>query len=48
MKKYQVLEKGKGTLLLTFITYDKKIEKMMLKSFKKLKQVDIVEAKNEA
>lgn len=46
MKKYNVINKKNGQLLLSFITYDKKIGDEMLKQFKKLKRIlDIVEAK---
>ena len=46
MKKYNVIEKKTGNLLLTFITYNQKVEKSMLFQFKKLRrQVDIVEVK---
>lgn len=37
MKKYNVCLKKNGQLVLSFITYDKKIEKGLLKQFKKLK-----------
>lgn len=44
MKKYNVSDK-KGNVLLTFITYDKKIEKVIVKQFQKIKQVNVYEVK---
>lgn len=44
MKKYNVIEKKKGTLLLSIITFDKKVDNTMKKTFKKIKrQCDVVE-----
>ncbi len=45
MKKYNVIDKKTGNLLLSFITYDKKLEKLFLLQFKKIKQVNVCEAK---
>lgn len=46
MKKYNVILKKNGQLVLSFITYDKKIAEKLLKQLKKAKRVlDIVEVK---
>lgn len=45
MKKYNVIDKKTGNLLLSFITYDKKIENLFLTQFKKIRQVNVCEAK---
>lgn len=37
--KYKVLNKKNGQLLLSFICYDKKVEKQFVKQFMKLKKV---------
>lgn len=48
MKKiFDVTEKKTGNLLLTFIIYDKKVESTFLKQFRKMKQVNLIEVKNE-
>lgn len=44
-KTYNVAEKKTGNLLLTFIVYDKKVEKVYLKQFSKMKQVNLIEVK---
>lgn len=46
MKKYNVVLKNSGQLIMSFITYDKKIEKKILKQFSKLRcYCDIFEVK---
>lgn len=42
MKEYQVLTR-EGTLILSFKCFDEKIEKQLLKSFKKNKRLSIKE-----
>lgn len=37
MKKYNVSLKKNGQLVVSFITYDKKVEKKLLKTIQKLK-----------
>lgn len=39
MKKYNIIEKKTGNLLISFIVYNKKIENTMLKHINKLKKV---------
>ncbi len=43
MKKYNVVSKKDNILLLSFITYDKKLEKTFVNQFKKIKQVNLIE-----
>lgn len=37
MKKYNVVLKKNGQLIMSFITYDRKVEKKVLKAMQKLK-----------
>lgn len=37
MKRYNVILKKNGQLIVSFITYDKKVEKKLLKTMQKLK-----------
>ncbi len=47
IKKYNICEKQKGNLIITFIVYDKKVEKLLLKQINKLKRrVNIIEVKD--
>lgn len=47
MKKYNVLEKKTGNLMLSVITYDRKTERKVLSTFNKLKKyVNVVEVKD--
>lgn len=44
MKKFNIIYKKNNQLVLSFISYDRKIERLMLKQFAKLKnQFNIVE-----
>lgn len=45
MKTYNVIDKKSGALLLSFITYDKYLEKKLISQFNKIKQVNICEVK---
>lgn len=46
MKTFNVIEKKSGQLVLSFITYDKRIEDNLLKQVKKIKRkFDVVEVK---
>ncbi len=48
MKKiFDVTEKRSGKLLFSFTVYDKKIESLLLKQFRKMKQVNLIEVKDE-
>lgn len=47
IKVFGVFQKGNNNLLIKVTCYDKKIYNMMLKQFKKIKQVYIQEVENE-
>lgn len=42
MAKYKVCERKSNRLLLTFIIYDKKMDKVFTNQFKKIKQVNLI------
>ena len=44
-RKYNVIARKTGELLLTYIVYSKKVDDLLLKQFKRMKDVNISEVK---
>lgn len=45
MKKYNIIERKTGHLLITIIIYEKKLVKPLLFQFKKQKNINVIEVK---